>query len=290
MNYREQIIEQVQLLPPMPHVAAKLSGMLNDPKVAVNDLVETVKYDLVLTARLIKMSNSAYSGGGGNITSIKDALVRLGTKQVYGFVVSTVVQPLMNKPLEGYGLGSGDMWRHSVATATAAEALEVKLSGKQRETAFTAGILHDIGKLAMNTFVHQESESLNYSAHQGKHSFERQEAELLGMNHNEAGSRLLDLWGLPQELVAVALWHHEPDKAEHDQHLVDVVHLADSVSMSLGLGLGDDGLCYELSSQAFARLGVTENILQEVAVETLSEMEKIVNMFNLQADDGTENV
>jgi putative nucleotidyltransferase with HDIG domain len=288
MKYREEIIEQVQLLPPMPHVAARLSGMLNDPKVAVNDLVETVKYDLVLTARLIKMSNSAYMGGGGNITSIKDALIRLGTKQVYGFVVSTVVQPLMNKPLEGYGLDSGDMWRHSVATATSAELLEVKLGGKNRETAFTAGILHDIGKLALDAFVHQESEPLNQSAHQGKNPFERQEAELLGMNHNEAGARLLDQWGLPRELVSVALWHHEPDKAERDQHLVDIVHLADSVSMSLGLGVGDDGLCYELSSQSFARLGVTESMLQEIAVETLSDMEKIINMFNLQADDGAE--
>jgi HD-like signal output (HDOD) protein len=263
--------------------------MLNDPKVDVNDLVETVKYDLGLTARLIKMSNSAYAGGSGKITSIKEALIRLGTKQVYGFVVSTVVQPLMNKPLEGYGLEGGEMWRYSVASAIAAEALEVRVGGSQRETAFTAGIMHDVGKLALNTFVSKEAEPLNDGAHGGKNSFELQEAELLGMNHNEAGARLLEQWEMPQELVSVARWHHEPDKAERDQHLVDVVHLADSVSMSLGLGLGDDGLCYQLSSEAFVRLGVTEKMLQAIAVETLDAMDNIINMFNLKAD-GTENV
>lgn len=112
---------------------------------------------------------------------------------------------------------------------------------------------------------------------------------MLGMNHNEAGARLLRLWKLPEELVSAALWHHEPDRAQRDQHLVDVVHLADSVCMSLGLGLGDDGLCYKLSSDAFTRLGVTEKLLQEVAVETLSDMDRIIAMFNLKVD-GAENV
>lgn len=133
MNYREEIIERVNLLPPIPHVAMKLSALLSDPKVNINELVETVKYDPGLTARLIVMANSAYAGVSGSITSIKEALVRLGTKQVYGFVVSTAVQPLMNSPLDGYGLPDGEMWRKSVVSAVAAEALEVKLGGGARE-------------------------------------------------------------------------------------------------------------------------------------------------------------
>ncbi len=289
MNYREEIIEQVSLLPPIPHVAMKLSALLSDPKVNINELVETVKYDPGLTARLIVMANSAYAGVSGSITSIKEALVRLGTKQVYGFVVSTAVQPLMSNPLDGYGLTDGEMWRKSVISAVAAETLEDKLGGSQRETAFTAAILHDIGKLAMNSFVKQESGALTDRAHHGKCPFEQLEAELLGMNHNEAGARLLRLWKLPEELVSAARWHHEPDRAQRDQHLVDVVHLADSVCMSLGLGLGDDGLCYKLSSDAFTRLGATEKLLQEVAVETLSDMDGIIAMFNLKVD-GAENV
>jgi putative nucleotidyltransferase with HDIG domain len=289
MNYRDEIIEQLGLLPPIPHVAMKLSVQLSDPKVDVNRLVDTVKYDPGLTARLIVMANSAYMGGSGSITSLKEALVRLGNKQVYGFVVSTAVQPMMNSPLEGYGLQDGDMWRKSVVSAVAAESLEVKLGGSQRETAFTAAILHDIGKLALNSFVRQESVPLTQSAHFGKNPFEQQEAELLGMSHNEAGARLLRMWKLPEELVSVALWHHDPNLAERDQHLVDIVHLADSVCMSLGLGLGDDGLCYRLSSESFTRLGATEKLLQEVAVETLSDMDSIIAMFNLKADED-ENV
>ncbi len=289
MSYREEIIEQVNLLPPIPHVAMKLSVLLNDPEVDVNDLVDTVKYDPGLTARLIVMSNSAYLGGAGSITSLKEALVRLGTKQVYMFVVSTSVQPMMNNSLDGYGLTDGEMWRKSIVTAAAAEALEAKLGGSQRETIFTAAILHDIGKLVMDSFVLRESGPLSQGAHCGKSPFEHQETELLGINHNEAGARLLRQWGLPEEFVSVALWHHDPDIAERDRHLVDVVHLADSVCMSLGLGLGNDGLCYKLSSEAFARLGATEKMLQEVAVETLSDMDGIIAMFNLKAD-GAENV
>lgn len=282
MSYRDAIIEQVQHLPPMPQVAVRLSSLLKNPEVSASELVQTVKYDLGLTARIIQMSNSAYVGGGERIKNLNDALVRLGNKQIFSFVISSAVQPMMTGKLDGYGLEGGEMWRHSVAVAVAAELIVEVVGGVDKETAFTAGMLHDIGKLAMDSFVGKEADSLTSVAHSEQRSFQHQEAEVLGMNHNEAGAELLKQWGLPDEHVAVARWHHDPEHAESDQHLVDVIHLADTVSMSLGLGIGDDGLCYTLNKNSFGRLKVDEKMLQRISAATLSKLELVQEMFKIE--------
>ncbi|MEA1996022.1 MAG: HDOD domain-containing protein [Gemmatimonadota bacterium] len=281
MSFRKEILDSIQQIPPMPMVAIRLANLLNDPSVDIGVLVETVKYDPGLTAQLIRMANSAYFSSATEVTSLKDTLVRLGNNQLFSFVIATTVRPILDTPLKGYSLETGELWQHSVAVAVCAEKFEMDLlKGTNGEIAFTTGLLHDMGKLVMSTFVEDLTEKIKSFSFGKQLSFEKAEMEIFDIDHTEVGAVLLENWGFPEEIVSVVRWHHDPNHASENQYLTDLVHIADSVCMSLGVGVGIDGLCYNLCSESCERLGLDILKLELLASSTIEKMELVNQMFS----------
>ncbi|RKY22912.1 MAG: hypothetical protein DRP79_10035 [Planctomycetota bacterium] len=278
-SLRAEILKNVDSLPTLPVVTVRLCRLLNDPEVTLDKLGETIKYDPGLTAKLLRMANSAYFGSARNVATLKEALVRLGISRVYRLVIGSSVQPLLSKALEGYDLEVGALWRHSVGVGVAAEEIELLLKNKGNDLAFTAGLLHDIGKLVLGSFVKHYFESIEEKVERTGLSFEAAEKEVLGIDHTEAGSAVLKHWGFPEELVTVIKWHHEPSRAVDNQYLVDLVHIADMIAMMMGIGLGSDGLQYRPSADSMSRLGLDTTGVDLVAYRTIKNVEKILQMF-----------
>ncbi len=254
MLRRDEILNQIESVVELPAVASELVELVNDPDADIKEVVTILEHDPGLTANLLKLANSAHYGGRGSIASIRDAVVRLGMSKVAELALAIAFSPNAQRPVQGYHLAAGQLWEHSLSvsagTGHLAKALDVPAPGY----ASTAGLLHDIGKVVLGTFVEVDARSISECVEEEEIPFDEAERRVLGIDHAEAGAVLLESWGLPADIVETVRFHHRPDEIEGDPLGVDLVHIADILSMESGIGAGEmDGLCYRVSPGAGSR-------------------------------------
>jgi putative nucleotidyltransferase with HDIG domain len=267
VSLRTRILINVKALPSMPASVVKLTRLINEPEVKIEEVIQILQLDTGLTARVLKLANSAALGLSRRVDSAQEAVVRIGMRQLYQIVVSASLKPIVDKELQGYDLDDGLFWRHSIAVAIAAEALAAKCR-KEARNAFTAGIMHDVGKQIISDFIMRTGEQFD-AADGSPVAFDITEREILGIDHAELAGAVLEMWQFPTALVNAARYHHTPDDTPDDQLLVDIVHVADALCVSAGLGIGRDSLRYALSSNAVARLGLVDETMDAVLCTTI---------------------
>jgi putative nucleotidyltransferase with HDIG domain len=265
VTVRNNILAKVRTVPSIPSVVVKLRQYLSDPDVSFDELARVIEYDPGLTANLLQLANSAYFGWSGKIKTVKEAITRLGTNRIFQMVLCMSVAPLVRKPVKGYDMESNGLWKHSIAVAICAEQLARLLKIPHSEEAFTAGLLHDMGKILLGTFVEVDDEPIKDLVQNEGLSFNAAERRVLGIDHAEAAAELLQYWRLPDNVVAAARWHHDPDQVEEKyRNIVDLVHVADILCIRMGWGIGTDGPLYYLAETAEQRLGIDSAIEDEV--------------------------
>lgn len=279
MSRREEVLAMARKIPSIPAAALEALQLLQDPEVDIADLVRTIEYDPGLTSNLLRLANSAYYGGMGTISSLRDAIVRLGTKCIYQMIITAAVSPLIAPAVKGYDLSAGDLWKHSVAVAVGSEQLAAALNITPPEHTFTSALLHDIGKIVLGTFVEVDASTIMTLAEKEKVSFEVAEQIVLGIDHAEVGSVLLQNWNLPQGIIDVNRWHHYPERIPGDTLVVDLVHVADSLCMMGGIGTGSDGLHYRPSRTVVARLKLTSQVAETAVCGTLGGLKELETVF-----------
>lgn len=263
---RSAILARAASLPPVPATAVRLARHLGDPEIALAELAQEIRYDPGVTATVLRLANSVVFGLPRAVCSLQEALVRLGTRRIFQLAVAAALRDVLGVAVCGYGLRPGDLWRHAVAVALVSERLALQQGDGAPEVAFTAGLLHDVGKLVLEIFVAGEFEALEDARVKG---FDVAEQEILGMDHAEVGAEIMVHWDLPAELVAATRYHHRPEAEVEYQLLVDVVHVADTVCLMEGIGVGRDGLRYVPSREAVARLGLTVTKVETLVSEVL---------------------
>jgi putative nucleotidyltransferase with HDIG domain len=277
---RNEILLQVRQVPSMPSVVIKLRQYLSDPDISFDQLAKVIEYDPGLTANLLQLANSAYFGWSGKIKTVREAITRLGTSRIFQMVLCMSVVPLVRKPVKGYDMDSDGLWRHSIATAICAEQISVLLKIKDVEEAFTAGLLHDMGKILLGTFVEIDDEPIKNLVETEGLAFNEAEQKVLGIDHAEAAAELLRYWKFPDKVVAAARWHHDPEGAP-DEHrrIVDLIHVADSICIRKGYGTGSDGPRYRHDERADRRLGLGFETEEEVTKRVAEGLEDLKGMF-----------
>jgi len=273
------IMTQVKSFPGMPATAARLMPLLQNPDASASKIEDILKYDPGLTANILKLTNSAYFGLPSRVSSVRQAIMLLGWKRLLQLVMTMCMSALMKKPVPGYDLPRGALWRHSVAVSVAADLLVKSLSISDADEVFTAALLHDIGKLVLGDYVQEDLEKIEGMVTKGI-SFEVAEFVVLGTNHATIGARILQNWSLPQELVNAVSWHHDPENCNHYCMLSDVVHIANIVGRRVGFGKGRDGQALEPSLEVAERLGVNQGHIDALAEQTLQEVGKLTDILN----------
>lgn len=264
----QKIAAAVQSFPGMPGTAVNLLGLLDNPAMRVSQIEEILHHDPGLTANLLRLANSAYFGIPSKIGSIRQAVILLGLKRLIQMVIATCVSAIMDKPVQGYDLPPGELWRHSIAVSVAAEGLVKELKVQAAEEIFTAALLHDVGKLVMGEFVKDDYKQIETAVSEGM-SFEMAETMALGTNHADVGAQILSRWILPSEIISAVQWHHEPEAADQASTMLDIVHVANFISIMIGIGLGRDGLQHEPSVEVSERLELKSCHLEKVASQTM---------------------
>ena len=277
---RRKLKETLRAIPGMPAVCSTVMTRLNDPNADFKQIAEELRYDPGLTANVLKLANSAAYGGGQEVDSLQAAFVRLGLKRLMQLVIAEGASDLLQRELGGYGLRPDEFLAHSVWTAVAAETFAEVLTLDSSDLLFTAGLLHDLGKLALDDHVAAAADELmGVLAAGDASSFDHAEDARLGMSHAEAGAWLMSAWNFPEELVEATRFHHCPgamtEASEQARLTADIVHLSDMLAYSTGLGTGVDGAHYALDDAAVEALGLKEDALEYVAAQTVETYEEL---------------
>lgn len=275
MSKRNEILEAITRIEALPANAGRLAALLAHTDADLNEITRCVELDPGLAANVLHVCNSALYVGRANVASIRDAVVRLGTRMVMNLALAHAIRPLAGNAVPGYGLPAGELWRHSVAVATGTEILSEGLGFTPPPEAFTAGLLHDVGKLVLGIAVADESRDIQALVAGGGITFEEAERKVLGIDHAESGALLLEQWGLPESLCLVARWHHEPDSSPVVSRVLDLVHVTDILVLGAGYGMGEDGYHYRVSESVVERLALSNDLMERTLCKILDGMAAI---------------
>ncbi|XVJ51295.1 MAG: HDOD domain-containing protein [Vampirovibrio sp.] len=278
----ETIVAEMSKLPSVPDVILKLSRMLEDPDITAEDLGQVIQLDPQLTAQMLKASNSSYYSLPRQISNMKEAVAILGQKTLKAQVYAILSHKMLNRKLEGYGLGNGDLWESALTGAVYAKKLAALYQYPDPETAFTVAVLRDIGKLVLHEYVGDIFKTLEKEAIESRQGFDEAERNILGFSHSELGEVIAKEWKFPERMVTAIRYHHKPSDASPSleldaSKLLGIVHLADSLCMMLGNGMGNDGMLYPVDLEYLNTHGfkVDMDVLQELMIHMYSCQDEI---------------
>ena len=270
-QFIQREIRKISLLSPN---TTRLLGLNSDPDHSLQDVIDLVKLDSTLTARTLRIVNSAAFCPLVPINSIERAVAYLGEKMIVGIAVTESCGKMFNQPLESYESEPGDLWKHDLFTAFAAK--EVSKYAKNSiaaDLSFTAGLLHDIGKPVLSKLMGKASGTTIEALDQGvAKDFLAAEKLISGSEHSEVGYELAKYWQLPVPIVAAIRYHHHPSQASEElQPLVYAVHLGDIIAMMSGYATGSDSLQYTLDSRYENFFDISSTELTKIISDTDSE-------------------
>ncbi|MBK8914428.1 MAG: HDOD domain-containing protein [Phycisphaerales bacterium] len=273
----DRLVGSVASLPRLPAATLRLLTVINDPRSTVRDIVEIIKYDQAVTAELLRLVNSASLGLVRKIHSVDEAVCYLGTTKVMQILFAAHTTALLGPAQSGYGLRPGALWSHSVGVAIGAQQLARRLRVDDAGMLFTAGLLHDMGKVVFNESVDANYAAIAERVTMDKCSFCEAEQRVLGFTHAELGARVAERWRLPDSIIECIRHHHDPDPVASLN--VDIVHLADSLCLMMGIGGADDGLLYRATAGTLARLGLSDNDIAQLSAELVCEFKSVQGLF-----------
>lgn len=279
----KELVAQVKNLPPVSHAALKLVGLLDQAAVSNEDVVQVLKYDNVLTAKLLRACNSPYYGFDEPVASVEQAVLILGHQQILHIVLSIAFAGAMSTPLPGYSAEAKDLWNHSLITAMTADRIARTNTAMDIEpaVAFTAGLLHDIGKIAMNHVLTAEvQDDIRRRIHDGNSSRMEAEVQVLGTDHGEVGACLLETWRLPADIVEAVANHHRPVVTPKPK-LSAPIHIANCVAHMIGSAAGWESMAERPSEAAAAALELSPESIEDLIISAHDSAKQVQHFMQL---------
>lgn len=263
-------ISKLDSLPAMPAIAQKLLTLQLDTDEGEAQLLKLIEKDPLIAAKIIGLSNSPLFGASRKVTSVNDAAMLLGLTRVKSVAIAIATLSSVTRLPEGK-LKSNDLWMHSMAIALVMRAIARAMPARVRpldDNIFLAGLLHDIGYMALSYLDVAASDELHTQLHaQPERPVEEVEQALLGMTHSEIGAHLGRHWDLPEEIIAVMRYHHTPENPEAavGQPLVSLVNFAEKMLAAFGVA---ENTAQEISDEEWLELGISpdkaEGIIEQI--------------------------
>lgn len=260
----EYIVSKVDDMKVLPEIINKIIALTDDPDSTVQDMEKAILKDSVLTTKILRLANSAYYGYARNISTISRAAVLLGFQAIKSLALASTMRTYLTDELKGYSLEKNQLWTQSQTCAIVSRFIAKQIKYPNPEEAYIAGLLRDIGKTILNQHMEKEYADVLSKIEMHNMSFLDAEGEVLGFNHAEIGEKVAEKWNLPKALVDAIGHHHTPEQSNVNPLLVSIVHIADAITMMMGVGLGVDGLAYNLSPMAIETIGLNESQLENI--------------------------
>ena len=280
LNPAKRYLDGVTSLPPAPMLVTELLTLFREPDRDVDQVVQLISYEPSLTAQILRLCNSASFAGQRAPDDIFEAVSRVGFYQVYCMVATLF--GARTKSMEGVdeGLNVNELCRHSVAAAVSAGVMADE-TGQTKAVAFTAGLLHDIGKLVLASVERQRYAALIQRAKDEGLLLTDLERSVLMMDHAEVSGELMQRWNLPPEIVAAVRHHHDPVVAPPYEQLIAAVQVGDVIGHQFFAEdlAGTDLLTF--SPAALDILGLTPDDFPRLLAKVQSEMDQVKGMLGI---------
>lgn len=242
---------------PIPQIALKIVRMINDQDYDMREVAEEIKQDQVIGASVIRLCNSTFIGMKRKIDSIDRALVVLGEKLLLQMVVSASLELYFTDSAQGYSLCKGGLFRHALGVASIAEKLAAFTGRTSSKKAYTAGLLHDIGKVVLDQYIAPAHPFFYRRTQEDIVDLCDVEKENFGQSHAEIGGLLAENWSLPENLIDTIRFHHSPECATEDTELTHLVYLADLLMSRFQVGQELECLNVDQFSYRLEKVGLT---------------------------------
>jgi putative nucleotidyltransferase with HDIG domain len=256
-----EIVLRTEDLPPFPEIAWKVIDLASDPNTGARSLEKVIQRDQSLTARILRLANSAYFQRSRQVKTVREAAALLGNDQIRSLVVTAALKPIM----AGSPVGKA-LWEHALAVALGARLIAASVNEADPEEAFVAGLLHDVGKsLFDRQHPRRFAQAVGLQRERPDISPLEIERRVMGVTHTEAGAVVAMFWRLPPALAEAILYHHHPELSSAYPRLCAVVHLADLLALRQGVGLIPNPDVDPLSTCASWLLHLTPSGFQQIA-------------------------
>lgn len=266
MTSAQDLVNGSLELASLPEVVMRTIDLINDPNTSAAAIGQVLSEDPGLTARLLKIVNSPFYGFPSRIDTVSRAITVIGTLELLDLILATsVVKAFRGIPADLVDMDS--FWEHSLYTGLVARVLAGRLRAPNTERYFIAGLLHDIGSLAMYRQIPDSAAAILRRADSEITPLHALEQETLGFDHGELGAELMRAWHLPESLVEAIRFHHTPQQAEQHRLETALVHLADVIACSVREAASETGRIPPMEPAAWDLTGLQADIIESVIDE-----------------------
>ncbi len=275
----ESLASTIQHLVSLPEVCLKINHMIEKGDYESTSLANVISYDPDISARLLRLVNSAFYGLQTKIDTIQRAVTVTGAQELRNLVMATTVMREFSG-IPGDLIDVEDFWRHAVITGSISQSIAQECHTLHPERLFLAGILHDLGRLAIYLALPEKAREVLYITGGDEWILEETEADIFGFAHTEVGAALFKAWEFPDSLQEIALHHHQPSMASEDyQRDVSIVHIARAVSRGHMAGFELNEMLWAIDPAAWANTGLNTETLAPQLPKMLNKANDSIAMF-----------
>jgi len=275
----QKIIMTTRDLPAMPQVASKVLELSSDPNTSAFQLQQVIADDQAMTARILKIANSALYSCSRKIKTLTEAIVMLGFNSIRSLVVTSAARNLYNTRTSQTGLKERLLWEHSIGCAFACRIMAGETRPALTEEAFLAGLMHDIGKLVLNLQTPEMFDQIVQVVYNENRSFARTEQEIYGFDHTEVGALLVNKWKLSPILEEVIRNHHNEAAMSPEAPLLLYLDLGNRLCHKLGIGFVQDPDMDIVGCQSNQILGFGPDFFDSVTTLLQETLETEMEIF-----------
>lgn len=279
---KEELLDSVTKLPVLSEVVYRAMKLIDDPQCSIRDLTDLISKDQSISAKVMKIANSAFYGFPRKIHSLSEAFIILGFRTIRSLLITASVSDLLRGPVDGYIITKGDLWKHSYAVAFTAGNVARSVKKQLLDASFTAGILHDIGKLILGNYLKGTYQEVLSTARNTNITLPEAEEKLLGYNHAVVGGMVLDHWNFPEVIVNAVSNHHKPLSNGNDEYdpMTGILHVADGWVLEKGIGIVQQENLYKMDTLILQKMGISDETRDDIFKRLDSELVSMHEIFN----------
>lgn len=275
----EGLVRNVTKVYSLPSVYLELDRKINDPFANLEDIAAILLEDAGLSARLLRLANSALYSFPSRINTITRAITIIGTNQLRDLALATSVIALF-KDIDQSKVNMELFWRHSIGAGIAARVIASYRGETNVERFYLMGLLHDIGRLIMYSQIPEVMQGLIARAHSNVAQLHDEERAALGFDHGRVGMLLLQGWRLPAQLVEAVGYHHTPVLSRSYALEASIVHVADILVNAAALGCSSGShRVPKLDARAWEALGLSSALIPDILERVEQQYHDAVEIF-----------